>query len=262
MQIEVIERDNSMVVLPPEQTDEELEQICHRALAESARGLSVDERYVLHRLACMVADDPKSGTSRAGYLITLPVVDFATSAGITFKVARRRLDHAVQALFARTVDVRFSDRGTIFCWAESTRSSDDCFEVRFSAFFLNYLRQVAATSNGGPPGLNAFSAAVNAPAVSARGFRIPADLSIILVSRLKAHRGRPVGMSRDQLYLRVEKRLKRVMSRDSLLDVMEALYAKGPVQSRHEHVKYTHRDVDRLYDWVMENRNKPDFLQI
>lgn len=261
MQIEVIERDDDMEVLLPEQTEEEREQIRHKALADSARGLTVDERYVLHRLACVAANDPKTGISQAGCLVTLTVVDFAASAGITFKVARRRLDHAVQALFARTVHVRFRDEGTIFCWAESIWSSDDCFEVRFSVFFLKYLRQIAAASTGGQPGLNAFSAAVNAPAVSARGFKIPADLSIVLVSRLKAHRRRPVGITSAQVYKRVAKRLKRVMNHSRLLDVMEAVYSKGPVRSSPAHIKHTHREIDRLYDWVMENKDKPDFME-
>lgn len=260
MQIDVIEELGDVDVLPPEQTEEERERITVQALAESARGLSIDERYVLRRLAHMVAEDPQAGISLAGSVICLPVADFAVSTGATYKAARRRLDHAVQALFSRTVKIRLSNVLSVFCWAESCLSQDDYFEVHFSGYFLKYLRYIALGTNS-ERSLQAFASAVNKPSFVARGFKIPADLSVVLVSRLKGRTKRPTGMTKAQLYKRVQKRLKRVLDRDGLMDAYDALHAKGPQLTGHKYTKYSHREIDRLYNWVMANKDKPDYLE-
>lgn len=261
MQIEPVQRMDGVEILPPEQTDKEREQIRHRALADSARGLSVDERYVLRRMASIVADSPSAGVSFAGVSVVLPVAEFAASAGITFKVARRRLDHAVQALFSRTVSVQYSDRWEGFRWTDARSEYADAFEMNFSGPFLRHLRAIAI-AGGSSQTLQPFADAVNAPAVTARGFKVPGDLSVVLVSRLQARQKRPTGMTKAQLKQRLRKRLKRVLDRDGIQDAEDALSAKGPLRSGHKYTKYSHRDLDLLYNWVMKNKDKPDYLEL
>jgi hypothetical protein len=259
MQIDVIERDDSMEVLPSEETEQEREQIRQQALADSAHDLSVDERYVLRRLVNVVAADPAAAATPAGSLITLSVAEFTASAGLTPKVALRRLTHAGDALFARTVAVRFSDSGTMFCWVESLYKTDEYVGLRFSSFFLDYLRRLDADNGAGA--LFDFGAAVNAPVTAARGIKIPGDLSVVLVSRLQARAKRPKNLSHANIYKRVEKKLKQTMSREQVLDVMEVVYAKGPLSKAHRHAKCNHRDIRRLYEWIMQNKDEPDFLE-
>lgn len=260
MQIDVIESLSDVDILPPEQSEEERERITHQALAESARGLSIDERYVLLRLASVVAQDPKAGISLAGSVINLSVAEFAACTGATDKVARRRLDHAVEALFARTVSIQLADVWSAFRWTEARVQGDDYFELHFSGYFLKYLRYIASGTVS-ERSLQAFATAVNGPSFAARGFKIPADLSVVLVSRLQARTKRPTGLTEAQLYKRVQKRLKRVLDREGVLDAYDALHAKGPQLNGHKYTKYSHREINRLYDWVMANKDKPDYLE-
>jgi hypothetical protein len=252
-----------MEILPPEQTDEEREQIRQQALADSARNLSVDERYVLRRLASVVAQNPAAASTYAGTLITLSVAEFAASAGITFKVARRRLGVAADSVFGRSVSVQFDDQRTIFCWGEMLRTTDDFYELHFSGIFIMYLARIVGDINAGISlPLISFAEAVNAPAFVARGTKVPADLSIVLISRLKARTKRPKGMTWCQLTERVAKRLKRSMPRESVLDVLFAAENKYPLNRRRfQSPAFTHQDIDHLYDWIMEHKDQPDFLE-
>ncbi len=259
MQLYVIERDGSMEVLPPEETEEEREAIRRQALTDSARGLSVDERYVLRRLVNVVAADPAASAGVAGSLITLAVAEFAAAAGLTPKVARRRLLHAGDALFARSVAVRFSGSGTIFRWVESLYKTDEYVGLRFSSFFLDYLRRLDGDGRGGA--LYDFSSAINAPVVAARGIKIPDDLSIVLVSRLQARAKRPKNLSRANIYKRVKKKLKQTMACEQVLDVMEVVYAKGPLRQAHPHAKLDHHAINVVYKWIMQHKDEPDFFE-
>jgi hypothetical protein len=263
MQIDVIERDDSMEVLPPEETEQEREQIRQQALADSARGLSIDERYVLRRLVSVVSQDPAGTHPDLGTLITIPVAEFAARTGITPKVARRRLDVATNSLFGRIVSIRFSDRGTDFCWVTKVGSAEDFFDLQFSGFFLKYLAQVVGGANADiSKALLSFADALNEPAAAARGAKVPADLSIVLISRLQARGKRPKSLKWHQLSGRVRKRLKRHLTPDEIEDVMQVAGNKSPqARLRGRHYDYSHRDIAGLYDWIMENKDKPDFME-
>jgi hypothetical protein len=263
MQIDVIERDDSMEVLPPEETEQEREQIRQQALADSARGLSIDERYVLRRLVSVVSQDPAGTHHHLGTLITIPVAEFAARTGITPKVARRRLDVATNSLFRRIVSIRFSDQGTDFCWVTKVGSSEDFFDLQFSGFFLKYLAQVVGGANADiSKVLLSFADALNEPAAAARGAKVPADLSIVLISRLQARGKRPKSLKWHQLSGRVRKRLKRHLTPDEIEDVLQVAGNKSPqARLRGRHYDYSHRDIAGLYDWIMENKDKPDFME-
>lgn len=257
MGIENIEHADYIEVLPPEQTEEEREEILRKALVDSARGLSVDERYVLSQLSSAVAGDATAGISLAGCLATLPVAVFAASAGLTFKVARRRLDHATKTLFGRTVSAQFSGGGVSFCWVDSRHATDDSFALNFSGPFLKYLRSVGVDASASRSS-HAFANALSAPVAVPRGLRIPLGLAVVYVSRRKAHVGRPHGMTKAQLNKRLERRLKRALGIDGMWDAIDAVSAKGPLRSRQANARYTHREIDFLYNWVIENKDKPN----
>lgn len=253
---------SDMELLPREQSEEQRERIRQQALTDSARGLSVDERYVLRRLANVVAHHPRAA-SLAGTLITIPVADYAANAGITPKVARRRLDMAAYALFGRTVEIHFDGEGTMFRWVDMIGYTEDFYELRFSATFIKYLMQVVGDLSGiGSKPMLSFAEALNQPVIVARGTKVPGDLSIALISRLKARSKRPKPMKWWQLRMRVGKRLNRVMSRDEVLDVLDAADQKSPhAKLRGKYHTFTHRDITGLYDWIMKNKDEPDFLQ-
>ncbi|MBV6324895.1 RepB family plasmid replication initiator protein [Duganella violaceipulchra] len=250
-------------ILPPVQAEEERERIRQQALVDSARNLSIDERYVLRRLVNLVAQDPDTASRPAGKLITVSVIEFAAHAGITFKVARRRLDMAAYALFERSVSIHFHDEGTIFCWAEKLGYTEDYYELRFSSTFIRYLEWIVGDIRAGASRpLISFAEAINAPAVVARGAKVPGDLSIVHISRLKARTKRPKSMKWWQLRERVEKRLKQLLSRDEVLDVLDAADQKSPLaKMRGKYYDYSHRDIAGLYDWIMKNKDKPDFME-
>lgn len=252
----------TMEILPPVQSEEERERIRQQALVDSARNLSIDERYVLRRLVNLVAQDPGTASRHIGKLVTLPVAEFAAHAGITFKVARRRLDMAAYALFERSVSIHFHDEGTIFRWAEKLAYTEDYYELRFSSTFIGYLAWIVGDIRAGASrSLLSFAEAINAPAFVARGAKVPGDLSIVHISRLKARTKRPKSLKWDQLSGRVRKRLKRHMSRDEVEDVAHAAYHKSPqAKLRGKYHDYSHREIAGLYDWIMMNKDKPGFM--
>jgi hypothetical protein len=222
--------------------------------------LSVDERYVLRRLASVVAQDPTAASTYCGTLITLPVAEFAAHAGLTFKVARRRLNVAAHALFGRGVSVKSVDTEVHFNWADMVSATDEFCELQFSGLFIKFLLLTGNAAAVTVP-LLSFSHAVTAPAVVARGTKIPGALSIVLVSRLKARAKRRKAMNWEQLTERVGKRLKKIMPGARVMDVIWAAHYHVPwsILRGKKYHDFTHRDIDRMYAWIIANMDQPDF---
>ncbi|WP_348700302.1 RepB family plasmid replication initiator protein [Duganella fentianensis] len=263
MHIDVIARDSSMEVLPPEETEQQREQIRQQALADSARGLSIDERYILRRLVSVVSQNAVGTHPHWGALISIPVKEFAARTGITPKIARRRLDVAVHALFGRVVKMEFYDWGTDFCWVTKISSGEEFVDLEFSNFFLEYLKQVVGGVNvDTSKGLLSFADALNEPVAAARGTKIPADLSVVLISRLQARGKRPKSLKWHQLSCRVRKRLRKHLTPDEIEEVMQVAENNSPqARLRRRHYNYSHRDIDGLFDWIMGHKDKPDFTE-
>ncbi len=251
-------------LLPPESTDVEREHRLQQALAESARNLSVDERYILRRMASVVAQSPAAASGLAGALITLPVVEFAAHAGLTSKVALRRLDVAAHSLFGRSVHLNSDDGATLqFVWADSLTNGIEYFDLRFSGTFISYLLTVLSRDRAGvPQGLLAFSDLVTAPAVLDRGDKTPYGLPIVLVSRLKARKKRPKAMSMCRALERAGKRLKNTVDRDRLEDIFDLMYRASPWRGKDDpkYYKFTHRDLNEMHKWIITNMDKPGFF--
>ena len=261
MQVEPVGRLEVTEVLPPEQTGEERAHILHKALADSAKGLSVDERYVLRKLKYHLSNSTFEG-SFCGCRVGVHVEEFSIDAGLTVKAARRRLDRAATALFSRSVSIQFGDETLEFRWVDLYCHTDDVFELNFPSMFLKYLHAIAVAERA-PESLQPFFAALNAPSEVSRGFKIPSDMSVVFVSRHKAHVGRPQGMTLEQLLQRLIKRLRRVLGRDEACDAIDALLAQGTLsRSATKYSRYTHRHMRQMYRWVMENKDKPGFLDI
>ncbi|MBA5686722.1 RepB family plasmid replication initiator protein [Rugamonas apoptosis] len=251
-------------ILPPESTDVERERRLQWALAESARNLSVDERYILRRMASVVAQSPAAAREPAGALITIPVVEFAAHAGLTPKVAFRRLDVATHALFDRSVCLNFDDGATShFVWADSLTNGIEYFDLRFSGTFISYLFTVLRSDRAGVPrGLLTFSDLVSAPAVLDRGQKMPYGLPIVLISRLKARKKRPKTMPMSRLLVRVARRLKNVVSKERLDDIFDVIHRTSRWRRMEDarYYKFTHRDLDEMHDWIVKNMDKPGFF--
>lgn len=238
--------------LPPRtETDLQFQQ----ALADSARDLSEDERYVLRRLASVVASMPDT-TPHAGVLVTLPVFDFAVHAGLTSKVASRRLDVATHSIFERSIHLSRSD-GTerTIRWAEACCADDDSFDLSFAEVFVRHLAMVlrpvpndeVITSVGTIDG-------VDGSALLCQGTSQPHGLPVVLSSRLKSRTKRPKGMSMQRLLKRLSRRLKRSMNVDHRRDAVDIVAEDSPWRDKanRKYYKYTHRDLNVIHDWVVE----------
>jgi hypothetical protein len=153
----------------------ERDLLLQQAFADSASNLSIDERYILRRLASVVAQDLPTATKYADVLISLPVAEFATHTGLTRKVAYRRLDVATHSLFNRQVRFVSDETETSIAWAGSRRQAHDFSGLTFTGCFIQHLLPVMR--RGGREevhGFVEFAGAVTAPAVLCRGKRSPA----------------------------------------------------------------------------------------
>ncbi|WP_395402156.1 hypothetical protein ACHMW6_28935 [Pseudoduganella sp. UC29_106] len=246
-------------ILTPEITeaalarDRELE--LQRALAESARDLSVDERYILRRMAAIVAQDPASATSFPGLLLGVTVAEFALHAGLTPKVAYRRLDVAAHAIFDRSVTL-VSEEGdtTVFRWVTGLGIGNDLIDLTFTGTFINFL--YSRLGGGGArafPKLSAITGAVQAQASVCQEDEGLFAFPIEIKSRRDARQKRPNGMPFTRLFTRVTKRLKSLLNKEQLWDIEDAVYRDSPWTSRTNprYYKYTHKDLRKLHDWVV-----------
>jgi hypothetical protein len=231
-----------------------------QALADSARDLSVDERYVLRRLASIVAQTPPS-TKYAEVPVNLPVSEFAVHAGLTWKVAFRRLDVATHSIFHRHVRQMSSDGcETVTAWAGTLHGGEDSFTLSFTGFFVQHLISVLRPVRIDEIlGYVDFAKQVAAPAVLCRGAKQPYGLPVVLTSRLKARTKRPKGMSMSRLLDRVGKRFKGTLDEDELWDVLDMVLRESPWRDKDDsrYYKYTHRDMKKVHQWIIENMNGP-----
>ena len=231
-----------------------------QALADSARDLSLDERYVLRRLASIMAQSPPL-TECAEVLVSLSVSDFAAHAGLTRKVAFRRLDVATHSIFHRHVRQWSPDGSeTVTAWAGAMQGADDGFTLFFTGFFAQHLISVLRPARiDEMVGLVDFAKEGASPAVLCRGTKKPYGLPIVLTSRLKARIKRPKGMSMSRLLDRLGKRLKSRLDNDQLWDVFDMVLQESPWRYKDDsrYYKYTHRDMEKVHQWIVDNTNGP-----
>jgi len=233
-----------------------------QALADSARNLSVDERYVLRRLASIVAQTQPS-MKYAEVPVSLSVSEFAVHAGLTRKVAFRRLDVATHTIFQRHVRRSLSDGSeTVTAWAGAWHGRDDGFTLCFTGFFVQHLMSVLRPLDIDEIiGIGDFAKEIAAPAVLCRGAKQPYGLPIVLMSHLKARTKRPKGMSMSCLLERVGKRFKGTLDEDELWDVFDMVLRQSPWRGKDDfrYYKYTHRDMKKVHQWIVENMNAPGY---
>lgn len=226
-----------------------------QALADSARNLSADERYVLRRLASVISRDPRT-TRHADVFVTLPVCDFTLHAGITTKAASRRLDIATHSIFERSIHLPWSD-GTerTIRWAEARCADDDSFDLSFADAFVRYLAMVLRpVPNDEVIKTVGTIDGVDGSAVLCKGTSQPHGLPVVLSSRLKSRTKRPKGMSMQRLLKRLSRRLKRSMDVDHRRDAVDMVAEDSPWRDKanRKYYKYTHRDLNVIHDWVVE----------
>lgn len=237
--------------LPPiTETDLQFQQ----ALADSARDLSEDERYVLRRLASVVASVPDT-TPYAGVFVTLPVFDFAVHAGLTNKVASRRLDVATHSIFERSIHLPGSDGAErTIRWAEARFGGNDSFDLSFAGVFVRHLALVLKPVTADEMIASVVSAHVGGgPAILCRGTARPYGLPVVLTSRLRARTKRPKAMSMQRLLKRVNKRLKGSMEEEDRRDAVDMVVEDSPWRDKADpkYYKYTYRDLNIVHDWIV-----------
>lgn len=237
--------------------------LLQQALADSARDLSADERYILRRLASVVARHRPETTKFADVLVSLPVGEFAAHAGLTLKVALRRLDVATHSLFNRRVRLLSDDVDTSIAWVGTRREAAAYFALTFTGFFVEHLFSILRPDwREEIVGVVEFAGGVTGPATLCRGSTAPHGLPIMLTSRLKARGRRPKGMSMTHLLKRVAKRLKGHIDKDRLDDILDVVIQDSPWRGmdNSKYYKFSHRDLYDMQKWIFMKMKEPGFF--
>lgn len=226
-----------------------------KAFAETAGELSVDERYVLRRLIALAAQQPDFAEGFLGVFLSLPVAEFALHAGLTPKVAHRRLDIATHAIFQRSTTL-VSDEGmtSVFTWATSRGVGEESLDLTFNSTFVKSLcPRLGANGERFDPTL------VQTPASQEGGGLFA--FAIEINSRRKDRPSRPKVMPFTRMLARVMKHVKSGLTRDEQWDLEDAVYNASPWQGLTEprYYKYTHKDLRALHAWVIEYMDKHGF---
>jgi hypothetical protein len=230
------------------------------ALVQSARNLSSDERYILHRLAAEMSFDLRGATGYPGVTVRLPVAEFAAQNGLRRSVAHRRLGAAAESLLGRWVQVdTSSDEKEELAWATSMDTASDAFELRFTGLFVWHL--LSALSQSGNNG-RTLPVALTAEDVWRTGATLDGK-SVVESGRqqfkrkyLRQNRRKAISWSR--LLHRVKNRLKKVMptrQAERLLDLAESedpWYTVSRLQFR----DFNARDLDALFNWLIERKDR------
>jgi hypothetical protein len=147
---------------------------------------------------------------------------------------------------------------TITAWAGALHGGEDSFTLSFTGFFVQHLTSVLRPVRIDETlGFVDFAKQVAAPAVLCRGAKQPYGLPIVLMSRLKARTKRPKSMSMARLLERVAKRFKGMLEGDDLYDVFDLVLQESPWRGKDDprYYKYTHRDLHKVHQWIVENMN-------
>jgi hypothetical protein len=257
-----------MEVLPPDTTEamsgdaREIES--RQALAAGASSLSVDEQYILRRMALALSPRPDAVCSFAGILVSIPLSEFALHAGLTPKVAYRRLDVALHAIFDRSVTLK-TDEGdtTRFRWITGMRIGHNSMDLTFTGDFINFLYSLLYGGAGTHLRLDDPADVVMAQASVCleveRLFAFPIEIN----SKRHIRRARPKWMPFLRLRTRVLKPLKSALSKEQLLDIQDALSIDSPWRDRSNprYFKYNHRDLPKLRAWVVAFMREQGFLE-
>lgn len=223
-----------------------------RAIETGARGLTPDEMYILRRLASVIAQDPAAASGYGGCFVSLPVSEFAVHAGLTQKVAHRRLDIAANSLYDRRVELTFAGETTRFVWASSRLVGTEVLDMSFSQSFV---RAILYTEGMGrePAALIPSAETILAAVEAGAGVFGQRGLEVTIRSSLMSRKKRPKDMSYDTMCKRIGKQLRVGLGRDQILDTFEVFVQtsrwKGKTDPKY--YRYTHKDLREFRVEVM-----------
>lgn len=222
-----------------------------RALAEGASGMSVDERFIMSRMAAAVGQGTVGAFKFGGLVLNVPIAAFALHAGLTPKVAYRHLDVAAHAIFDRSITL-ISEAActTRFRWVSALSVGENSIDLFFTGTFIRFL--YSCLSDSAVPNQQSSDGAMQTQCYVINGldglFAFPVENR----SRREKRQPRPKCMSFERMFWRATKGLRGVHYKDQLWDIEDALRVDSPWSGKTDprYYRYTHKDLRKLQKWI------------